>query len=169
MTRNISTSALLGIALAALSGCANLDLYEGGPAFDDNSMVLRAAPDTRGSDNGNRGNAQNDSQRRGTDNDGDNGRDDDLGVNINIGFEEARRLAVANQLTGYDSLPPGIRKNLARGKPLPPGIAKRMVPSSMLGQLPVIDAHEWQISGTDLVLVEMGTMLVVELLADVFE
>jgi hypothetical protein len=39
-------------------------------------------------------------------------------------------------LTGYDSLPPGIAKNLARGKPLPPGIAKKTVLTSMLGQLP---------------------------------
>lgn len=34
------------------------------------------------------------------------------------------QLAVNLGLTGYQSLPPGIAKNLARGKPLPPGIAK---------------------------------------------
>ena len=35
--------------------------------------------------------------------------------------------------------------------------------------LPVIDGHEWRISGTDLVLIALGTLLVVEILEDVFE
>ena len=34
------------------------------------------------------------------------------------------------------SLPPGIAKNLARGKPLPPGIAKRSLPYDLSRQLP---------------------------------
>ena len=33
-------------------------------------------------------------------------------------------------------LPPGIAKNLKRGKPLPPGIAKQRLPAGLLGQLP---------------------------------
>ena len=33
-------------------------------------------------------------------------------------------------------LPPGIAKNLARGKPLPPGIVKTRVPDAVLVQLP---------------------------------
>ena len=33
-------------------------------------------------------------------------------------------------------LPPGIAKNLARGKPLPPGIARTRVPDAVLVQLP---------------------------------
>ena len=35
------------------------------------------------------------------------------------------------------SLPPGIAKNLARGKPLPPGIAKTRVPDDLIRRLPV--------------------------------
>jgi hypothetical protein len=88
---------------------------------------------------------------------------------VNIGFEEARRIAVANQLTGYADLPPGIRRNLARGKPLPPGLARKAVPGSMLGSLPVIGGHEWQIAGRDLVLVSQGTQLVVDILNNVFQ
>lgn len=82
---------------------------------------------------------------------------------------EARRLAIANGLTGYKSLPPGIAKNLARGKPLPPGIARTRVPAGMLASLPRIDGHEWQISGRDLILIAIGTLIVVEVLQDVFE
>lgn len=33
-------------------------------------------------------------------------------------------------------LPPGIAKNLARGKPLPPGIARTRVPDAVLVKLP---------------------------------
>lgn len=46
-------------------------------------------------------------------------------VSADISFSRARSLAVNYGLTGYQSLPPGIAKNLARGKPLPPGIAKK--------------------------------------------
>lgn len=54
------------------------------------------------------------------DNDGDRGL-----VSVSISHERARSLALNYGLTGYRSLPPGIAKNLARGKPLPPGIAKK--------------------------------------------
>ena len=37
---------------------------------------------------------------------------------------------------GVKPLPPGIAKNLARGKPLPPGIARTRVPDAVLVQLP---------------------------------
>lgn len=86
-----------------------------------------------------------------------------------ISASEARRLAVANGLTGYKRLPPGIAKNLARGKPLPPGIARTRVPGGMLNSLPNVEGHEWQISGRDLVLIALGTLIVVEVLQDVFE
>ena len=68
----------------------------------------------------------------------------------------------------YKPLPPGIRKNLARGKPLPPGIAKKHAPSSMLGRLPQHPGYEWQMAGTDLILVQIGTAIVADVLKDVF-
>ncbi|HEY0963977.1 MAG TPA: anti-virulence regulator CigR family protein [Pseudomonadales bacterium] len=89
-------------------------------------------------------------------------------VRASITVGEARRLAVANGLTGYRALPPGIARNLARGKPLPPGIARKMVPGDMLAGLPRVDGHEWRITGTDLVLIAIGTLIVVEVLDDVF-
>ncbi|MGV8920580.1 MAG: anti-virulence regulator CigR family protein [Pseudomonas sp.] len=60
-------------------------------------------------------------------------------------------------------LPPGIQKNLARGKPLPPGIAKKL-DSRMLGRLPHYDGYEWQQAGTDLILVTLATGLIYEVL-----
>lgn len=90
-------------------------------------------------------------------------------VVMSISAAEARRLAAANNLTGRRSLPPGIQRNLERGKPLPPGIARQMVPQSMLAGLPVYPEHEWRIAGDDLILVALGTQLVVQLLNDVFQ
>ncbi|XQE65932.1 anti-virulence regulator CigR family protein [Pseudomonas sp. P3C3] len=66
------------------------------------------------------------------------------------------------------SLPPGIRKNLARGKPLPPGIAKRF-DNSLLGQLPRYDGYEWRQVGTDVVLVTLATGLIYEIIENVLD
>jgi hypothetical protein len=92
------------------------------------------------------------------------------GVTINAGINagQAREIAVSYQQTGYSSLPPGIRKNLARGKPLPPGIAKKLQSSPMLQQLPQHPGYEWRACGTDLVLVSIASQVIAEVLIDVF-
>lgn len=72
-------------------------------------------------------------------------------------------------LSGYSSLPPGIRKNLARGKPLPPGIAKKMVPGPLLGRLPRYPGYEWRVAGSDLILIAVATAVVADILYDVFD
>lgn len=66
------------------------------------------------------------------------------------------------------SLPPGIRKNLARGKPLPPGIAKRF-DSRLLGKLPYYEGYEWRQVGSDVVLVTLATGLIYEILGNVLD
>jgi hypothetical protein len=91
----------------------------------------------------------------------------DLG-SISISSGDARRIAERHGYVGYSALPPGIRKNLARGKPLPPGIARKMVPGPMLRELPVYPGREWRIAGDDLILVSLGDGLVVEVMGDIF-
>ncbi|AZC19076.1 MULTISPECIES: anti-virulence regulator CigR family protein [Pseudomonas] len=66
------------------------------------------------------------------------------------------------------ALPPGIQKNLARGKPLPPGIARKL-DGRLLGQLPHYDGYEWRQAGTDLILVTVATGLIYEVLNGVFD
>lgn len=90
-------------------------------------------------------------------------------VTVSISVQQARALAVQGGHTGYKALPPGIRKNLGRGKPLPPGIAKKVAPAGMLGQLPHYAGYEWQVCGSDLVLVAIGTLIVAEVLRSVFD
>lgn len=64
-------------------------------------------------------------------------------------------------------LPPGIAKNVARGKPLPPGIAKRAVPPALLAQGPKVAPDiTFTIAGD--VVVAMRSGLVVDILRNVF-
>jgi len=67
-----------------------------------------------------------------------------------------------------DTLPPGIRKNLARGKPLPPGIARRL-DNRLLGQLPHYDGYEWRQVGHDVVLFTLATGIIHEVLHNILD
>ncbi|WPC06428.1 anti-virulence regulator CigR family protein [Pseudomonas benzenivorans] len=66
------------------------------------------------------------------------------------------------------ALPPGIAKNLARGKPLPPGIAKNF-DARLAGQLPRYEGYEWKQIGRDVVLVAIATGIVYEVLRNVLD
>lgn len=73
------------------------------------------------------------------------------------------------QLIGPASaLPPGIAKNLARGKPLPPGIAKNF-DSRLISRLPYYEGYEWKQIGRDVVLVAIATAIVHEILRNVLD
>ncbi|MCE9662555.1 anti-virulence regulator CigR family protein [Halomonas sp. M5N1S17] len=65
-----------------------------------------------------------------------------------------------------DSLPPGIRMNLERGKPLPPGIAKQF-DGRLARDLPRYEGYEWRRVGPDVVLVDMVNDVVYEVLRDI--
>ena len=124
--------------------------------------------------NGNSGNHGN-KQNSGQDNPGKsdksfkNSKDVGNDVDARVSFDHARHLALNYGLTGYESLPPGIAKNLARGKPLPPGIAKKTVPASMLDQLPSYLGYEWRVVGDDLVLIALSTAIVTSVINGVFK
>lgn len=90
-------------------------------------------------------------------------------VDSDISFSRARSLAVNYGLVGYQALPPGIAKNLARGKPLPPGIAKKTLPASMINDLPYYPGYEWRAVGDDLVLVALSTAVVTAIINGVFD
>lgn len=66
------------------------------------------------------------------------------------------------------ALPPGIRKNLQRGKPLPPGIAKRF-DSRLESRLPRYPGYDWRQVGTDAVLIDAATGIVEAIIADVLQ
>lgn len=117
--------------------------------------------------NGNAGNHGN--KNNGNHNSGKSSQNVSDDVDARVSFDRARHLALNYGLTGYDSLPTGIAKNLARGKPLPPGIAKKTVPASMLGQLPSYPGYEWRVVGDDLVLIALSTAIVTAVVNGVFK
>lgn len=115
-------------------------------------------------------NAQDHGNQGGHGNKGKNSGGDnwDNGPSIN-------RSSVIGIIDGYrnywspgPALPPGIQKNLARGKPLPPGIAKKL-DGRLIGRLPHYDGYEWQQVGTDLILVALASGLIYEILDNVFD
>ena len=91
-------------------------------------------------------------------------------VSVSISVGDARAwVREAGVRERYADLPPGIRKNLARGKPLPPGIAKRLPPPALQQRLPQYPGYEWQVCGKDLVLVAVTTLVVAAVLNAVFD
>ena len=76
---------------------------------------------------------------------------------------------IAKNLQRGKPLPPGIRKNMARGKPMPPGIAKTRLPDPFIGALPRHPGYEWQQAGADLVLVASGSLVISDILEGVFD
>lgn len=73
----------------------------------------------------------------------------------------------ARPVSNVEALPPGIRRNLARGKPLPPGIAKKTAPHELAARLPLREGYELVEVGLDVFLVEVATNVVHDVLMDV--
>jgi hypothetical protein len=70
---------------------------------------------------------------------------------------------------GVKGLPPGIAKNLQRGKPLPPGIAKQRLPETLTKAMPPAPkGHEFAVVDGRVVLVDSRTQLVMDLVETVF-
>ena len=95
---------------------------------------------------------------------------DRASVEIVFSTDEATQIRAyfgANPQAGTESLPPGIRKNLARGKPLPPGIAKKVLPRQLEQALPTHEGFQRLQVGLDVFLVEVATGIIHDVLMDV--
>ena len=69
---------------------------------------------------------------------------------------------------GRKSLPPGIAKNLQRGKSLPPGIAKQALPTRLVQVLPRAPrGYERVVVDGKILLVEVATQVVHDVLEDI--
>jgi hypothetical protein len=92
-------------------------------------------------------------------------------VNLSVVFSPQERDVINTYFDrhsyGAQWLPPGIAKNLARGKPLPPGIAKKQLPGDLLAGLPRRSGYDYVLAGTDVLLVEVATNVVADILRGV--
>jgi hypothetical protein len=92
-------------------------------------------------------------------------------VSVTVVFRDSdhatfRDYFIAHRITA-EPLPPGIAKNVARGKPLPPGIAKRVLPAGLLAIGPKVDKDvSLAIVGNVVVATRGG--VVIDVLAGVF-
>ena len=69
---------------------------------------------------------------------------------------------------GRKTLPPGIARNLQRGKPLPPGIARQVLPAGLIDLLPPPPkGHERIVVAGKILLVEIATQVIRDVLEDV--
>ena len=172
------SSCLVGTSLPALAdpppgkGNPNASSQGGGQGKGQNQSKGQGQDKNQGQDKS-QGQDKNQGQDKGSSQNSTQGGDGTAGitaglVTAGITLTAARELALGSGLTGYTALPPGIAKNLGRGKPLPPGIAKKTVPGAMLSRLPVHPGYEWQVVGSDLVLLAVGTAIVADVLAGVF-
>ena len=95
-----------------------------------------------------------------------NGKDKGAEVRVqqSVGFSITERQIIVEFFATHrqeaEALPPGIAKNLARGKRLPPGIAKRPIPSGLRAQLPPRVGVEVSIFGDRIVLLQASGVVV---------
>ena len=88
-------------------------------------------------------------------------------VTLSVGTRERiREFYAARPAIDVDALPPGIRKRLARGKPLPPGIAKKVAPPELVGGLSLPAGYQLLEVGVDVLLVEVATGVIHDVLMD---
>ena len=81
---------------------------------------------------------------------------------------KARNLAKAHHMAGYKPLPPATKKHLVVGRPVPTHVVVHHVPVDMHNRLPKHSSYEWRISGRDLLLVATGTLILHEIIENVF-
>lgn len=170
-TRRLTTTALavvLSLTFATAPVMANPGNGNGGGGHGNSGGQGNGGNHGNSGNHGN-GNSGTHGSKHNTDNPGKSNKSVSDDVDARVSFDHARHLAVNYGLTGYESLPPGISKNLARGKPLPPGIAKKTVPASMLDQLPSYPGYEWRVVGDDLVLIALSTAVVTTIINGVFK
>ena len=103
----------------------------------------------------------------------------DAGISVEFSDEEIRIIHAwyrdhessggrGNGKGKQKGLPPGIAKNLARGKPLPPGIAKQHLPDGLVHSLPAPPrGYERVIIDGKVLLVEIATQVIHDILTDI--
>jgi len=70
-------------------------------------------------------------------------------------------------LAKRDRLPPGLQKQIQRNGSLPPGLAKRGLPGDLRGQLPHRRGQDYRVVGSDIVLIETATNVILDIMKGV--
>ena len=89
-----------------------------------------------------------------------------VSVFTSIEIGQIRSYYAAQPPGALQPLPPGIARNLARGKPLPPGIAKRYAPAGLVALLTPRSGAEMLVVGANVVLVDRASRVVIDIVAN---
>lgn len=91
------------------------------------------------------------------------------GVTVDLSAQVVTRIRdyYASHEVEATALPPGIRRQVAQGRPLPPGIAKKVAPAELRRSVDLPDGYELVEVGLDVLLVEVATNVVHDVLMDV--
>ena len=90
------------------------------------------------------------------------------GVTLSVAVRtQIQEFYASHHAHDVEALPPGIRRNLARGKPLPPGIARKAPPADLRTRVHLHEGYELVEVGLDVFLVEVATGIVHDVLMDV--
>ncbi len=65
------------------------------------------------------------------------------------------------------SLSPGLQKHIERTGRLPPGLEKRELPGDLRALLPLRSGQDYRVVGNDIVLIEIATELILDVMKDV--
>ncbi len=65
------------------------------------------------------------------------------------------------------SLSPGLQKHIERTGRLPPGLEKRRLPGDLRALLPIRSGQDYRVVGNDIVLVEIATELILDVMKGV--
>ena len=94
----------------------------------------------------------------------------DTQITATVIFRDSDRVAFRDYFVAHrivaQPLPPGIAKNVARGKPLPPGIAKKALPVELVRIAPRMPDVSYSIVGQVVVAIRGG--VVVDIMTGVF-
>ena len=80
---------------------------------------------------------------------------------------QIRAFYTSRPASGVETLPPGIRRRLEKGKALPPGIAKKSAPDELRVQVDLPEGYELVEVGLDVFLVEVATSIIHDVLMDI--
>ena len=158
------------------------------------SPIIHADPGGHGHGNSGNGHGNNGQGKHGHDNDGnghghkensfeDDGERNEGGKfknknykgmsNVVRRFSEQDRINILNYFNANPlqatALPPGIAKNLARGKRLPPGIAKNYLPKHVLSSLPNYPGYEYLAAGNNILLVNSASKIIADILPNLLK
>ncbi len=64
-------------------------------------------------------------------------------------------------------LPPGLQKHIDRTGRLPPGLQKRSLPGDLRALLPIRSGQDFRVVGNDIVLIEIATELILDVMQGV--